>query len=180
MASGTVPSIGDPLPMLELPDAAGRPVSLRFYRGRLSLVLVLTGEGGDQEWIAAAAAAEREMRDWGAEVLWIAAAPEPGRGPSAAEALLGAGVAGTVLIDAGGEAHRRLGAVDAAGRRRTHARPALIVADRLGEVRYRLDRDGAGPVDLQPAVEWARYLGVIEPECGTCVPAWPAEYLEEE
>jgi hypothetical protein len=144
--------------------------------GRPSIVLVLAGEGDDQDWIAAAVAVEGEMRDWGAEVLWLVAVPDAGRAPPAAEALRRAGAAGRVLVDAGGEVHRRLGAVDPAGR----ARPGLIVADRVGEIRCRVDRQGAGPVDLRPAVEWVRYLGVIEPECGTCVPAWPAEYLEDE
>jgi hypothetical protein len=24
-------------------------------------------------------------------------------------------------------------------------------------------------------VAWLRYLNILEPECGTCVPAWPLE-----
>ena len=31
--------------------------------------------------------------------------------------------------------------------------------------------------DLAASLEWIRYLGIREPECGTCVPAWPPELL---
>ena len=29
--------------------------------------------------------------------------------------------------------------------------------------------------DLTEALSWLAYLNILEPECGTCVPAWPLE-----
>lgn len=158
------------LPPFELPDTRGLPVRSSFFLGRLAIALALAGEEVDDAWIAQAVAAERQMREWGVETLWVAAVPPDKRVSPVVEALLAAGAAGLILIDAGGRLHRKLAATDV-------PRPALLVLERGGEVRCRIDRVENEPFDLRPAVEWARYLAVLEPECGTCVPAWPEHNL---
>ena len=52
--------------------------------------------------------------------------------------------------------------------------PTLIVADRNGTFYWRAP-DEAGRPDLDEALSWLQYLNILEPECGTCVPAWPSE-----
>jgi hypothetical protein len=154
------------LPSFELPTTAGILVRSQLLRGRLCTILILLGSGWDDAWNRAVAEVEGELRDWGAELVPVVAAPEEDASR----------VAGSfqepVLIDADGALHRRLGAVDGDGA----PRPPLLVVERGGVIRWRLDRPDRGPLDLAPAVEWARYLGIQEPECGTCVPAWPAEF----
>jgi hypothetical protein len=160
------PAATDLLPAFDLPGTDGNRVRSRLLRGRLCTILLLLGSGLDEEWNRAVAEVEGELRDWGAELLPVVAAPAEGAARGARS------VHAPVLIDADGALHRQLGAADAEGR----PRPALLIVERGGAIRWRFDRTDDGPVDLTPAVEWARYLGIQEPECGTCVPAWPAEY----
>jgi hypothetical protein len=44
--------------------------------------------------------------------------------------------------------------------------PTVARADALSELYLPL---------LDEAVSWLRYLNILEPECGTCVPAWPLD-----
>jgi len=179
MPDAEKPPTPSALPWFELPDEHGTLVRSDALLARLAVALALVGRAADREWIAAVAAVEGEMREWGVDTVWIAI---PGAGEDAARvarALRRAGAAGRLLLDRDGALHRRLGAadgplpVDAAG----NARPALLIVERGGTVRYRLD--GGAPPDPGPAVTWARYLAVLEPECSTCAPAWPADLMVE-
>ncbi len=52
--------------------------------------------------------------------------------------------------------------------------PTLLVADRNGTVYYRAPVVEGRP-ELDEEQSWLGYLNILEPECGTCVPAWPPE-----
>jgi hypothetical protein len=78
-----------------------------------------------------------------------------------------AGLRGPDLADSDGRVHARLEV----------EHPSLIVADRNGTIYWRYWRApvAAGQPAFDEAVSWLRYLNILEPECGTCVPAWPLE-----
>ena len=78
-----------------------------------------------------------------------------------------AGLRGPVLADREGRLHERLMA----------PRPTLLVTDRTGTIFWRawLEDTQAG---FEEARSWLEYLNILQPECGTCVPAWPVDLLE--
>jgi hypothetical protein len=96
----------------------------------------------------------------GAALLVVLRAPRA----QAAQIRSQAGLRGPVLADSDGRVHARLEA----------EHPTLIVADRNGTIYWRAPVE-AGRPDFDEAVSWLRYLNILEPECGTCVPAWPLE-----
>jgi hypothetical protein len=51
-------------------------------------------------------------------------------------------------------------------------RPTLLVTDRHGTVYWREVVAGSRP-NIDEALSWLAYINILEPECGTCVPAWP-------
>jgi peroxiredoxin len=157
--SGGVAGIGQ-LPAFELPAAGGGQVRSWDYKSRRHLVLWLAGATPDPRALTEAAAREREMQDEGAVLLVIV------RGsPEQAEQLRSAvGLRGPLLADGDGRVHARLAA----------GQPLLVVADRNGTIYWRTPVAGGQP-DLDEALSWLRYLNILEPECGTCVPAWPVE-----
>jgi hypothetical protein len=150
------------LPAFELPAAGGGRVRSWDYRGRRHLVLWLVGDRPDRDGLARAAARESAIRADGAELLVIASMPRE----QAAEIRAGAGFRGPVLADSEGHVHARLGARE----------PMLLVADRNCTVYWRAPLAGGEP-DLDEALSWLGYLNILEPECGTCVPAWPPELM---
>jgi hypothetical protein len=155
---------GERLPPVALRQLTGETVAPTCFYGRLSLALFLAGDGSDANRLAALTAIEPELRSWGAETILVVA------GDLAIARRLSETLpfAGTTLLDAGGELHRRLDAFDPDSR----PCPALRIADRVGELRFGLDlpdSDSAPlPENLAEAIDWARYLGIQEPECGCC------------
>jgi hypothetical protein len=159
---------GERLPAAILSDTEGRPVSLGQYRGSLSLALFLAGDGTRREWLGEVAALEADLRAWGAQTMMVVAAAPAGHVRRDLR------FQGVILVDPEGSVHRRLGAMDKDGR----PRPALLIADRVGVLRHRLDFPATSAGELTAVVDWARYLGIQEPECGTCVPAWSPELMD--
>lgn len=148
------------IPAFDLPAADGGRVRSWDYKSRRHLVLWLAGAAPAQRALAAAAAYEPEIVAEGAVLLLILQA-SPDR---AAQVRADAGLRGPVLADEDGRVHARLAA----------SSPALLVADRNGTLHWRGPLI-AGQPDLDEALSWLRYLNILEPECGTCVPAWPTE-----
>ena len=157
--SGGVAGIGQ-LPAFELPDAGGAQVRSWDYKSRRHLVLWLAGSAPEPRALAQAAARERELRDEGAVLLVIV----HGSQEQAKQVHSDAGLRGPVLADSAGRVHARFAA----------RQPILVVADRNGTIYWRAPVAGGRP-DLDEALSWLRYLNILEPECGTCVPAWPVE-----
>lgn len=148
------------IPAFDLPAAGGGRVRSWDYKDRRHLVLWLAGDSPAQRALAAAAAREPEIAAEGAVLLVVLkASPE-----RAAQVHADAGLRGPVLADTDGRVHARLAA----------SSPALLVADRNGTLYWRGSLN-AGQPDLDEALSWLRYLNILEPECGTCVPAWPTE-----
>jgi peroxiredoxin len=157
--SGGVAGIGQ-VPAFELPAAGGGQVRSWEYKSRRHLVLWLAGAAPDRRALAEAAAREPQVQAEGAVLLVVLC----GGREQAEQIRTQAGLRGPVLADSEGRVHARLGA----------QRPTLVVADRNGTVYWRAPVE-AGQPDLDEAVSWLRYLDILEPECGTCVPAWPLE-----
>jgi peroxiredoxin len=151
---------GERLPIVALPDTKGELIPLARFRGQLSLALFLAGDGSERAGLAPLIGIELELRAWGAQTVLVVA----NAAQEAEELRQEFGFAGYTLLDLEGALHRRLGAVDAAGR----PQPALLIADRGGELSYRVDFPHVSAEALHEAVDWARYLGIQEPECGCC------------
>jgi peroxiredoxin len=157
--SGGVAGIGQ-LPAFELPAAGGGTVRSWDYKSRQHLVLWLAGATPDRCALVEAATREPEVQAEGAALLVMLCAPQA----QAAQIRAQTGLRGPVLADSDGRVHARLGA----------QHPTLIVADRNGTIYWRVPV-AAGQPDFDEAVSWLRYFNILEPECGTCVPAWPLE-----
>lgn len=160
MARGLV-GLGQ-LPAFTLASSGGS-VSTSQYRGRRHLVIWLAGSEPDVDALVTAAGYEEAIRNEGAELLVVL------RGAvECADALrVRAGLQGPVLADPDGAVHARLGADPA----------ALLVVGRNGTVYWRAEVGEEGP-DFAEALSWLAYLNILEPECGTCEPAWPVEVFE--
>ena len=148
------------LPTFELPAAGGGQVRSWDYRSRRHLVLWLAGPTPDRRALAEVAAREPEVQAEGAVLLVVLAAPRERAEQIRSES----GLRGPVLADADGRVHARL----------TAHEPTLVVADRNGTIYWRAPVEASRP-DLGDALSWLQYLNILEPECGTCVPAWPPE-----
>jgi hypothetical protein len=111
---------------------------------------------------------QAQVADWGGALLAIVA----GTRDIAASLRRKSGAGVRFLADPGGELHRRLGQA-------VSGQPVqgALVFERGGVLRYRLPPHPS-EAEIHEALEWIRYLGIREPECSTCVPAWPAEWLE--
>lgn len=157
--SGGVAGIGQ-LPVFALPAAGGEEVRSWDFKGRRPLVVWLAGAAPPEQALTEAAARLPAIHAEGAALLVIVRAPL-----ADAEALRRrTGIPAPVLADADGRIHDRLGA----------SRPTLFVTDRNGTIYWRAVAPDARP-DLDEALSWLGYIGILEPECGTCVPAWPME-----
>jgi peroxiredoxin len=148
------------LPTFELPAAGGGQVRSWDYKSRRHLVLWLAGPAPDRRVLAEVAAREPEMQAEGAVLLVVLAAPQERAEQIRSES----GLRAPVLADGDGRIHARLEAHE----------PTLVVADRNGTIYGRTPVE-AGRPDLDEAFSWLQYLNILEPECGTCVPAWPTE-----
>lgn len=157
--SGGVAGIGQ-LPAFDLPDAGGGRVRSWDYKSRRHLVLWLAGATPDQRALAAMATRKGEIQAEGAALLVIVR----GSPDRARQIGCDSGLHGPVLADGDGRVHARLAA----------EQPTLLVVDRNGTVYWRAPVAGGQP-DLDEALSWLRYLNILEPECGTCVSAWPEE-----
>jgi peroxiredoxin len=148
------------LPAFELPAANGSRVRSWDFRGRVHLVLWLAGPSPAENALRRAAALEPDLQAEGATLLVVL------RGSRERAAALGAeaGLGRPLLVDADGRVHARLGA----------DQPALLVVHRNSTVYWRAAL-GATEPDLQEALSWLQYINILEPECGTCVPAWPVD-----
>jgi hypothetical protein len=51
------------------------------------------------------------------------------------------------------------------------------VTNRNGTIFWRAGLEDAR-AGFEKAHSWLEYLNILEPECGTCVPAWPVELLD--
>ncbi len=71
---------------------------------------------------------------------------------------------GPILLDTDGRVHMLLGA----------EQPTVLVTDRHGTAYWRAIIADDIP-DIDEALSWLAYINILEPECGTCVPAWPTE-----
>ncbi|HEU4884094.1 MAG TPA: redoxin domain-containing protein [Longimicrobium sp.] len=144
------------LPDLRLPSASGgAPVPLVQPGGRRVPVIVAVHAADCADCRAfaqALAAAEAELREWGAHVVVVV----PGEVDEAARFADGAGVPFPVVADADRKLWTRMGMEGA----------AAIVADPWGEVRM---RHAAGAAHELPApaelVDWARFVAIQCPEC---------------
>jgi peroxiredoxin len=148
------------LPAFELPAAGGGRVRSWDYKSRRHLVLWLAGPAPDRRALAEVAAREPEVQAEGAVLLVVLAASRERAEQIRSES----GLRGPVLADGDGRVHARLEAHE----------PTLVVADRNGTIYWRAPVE-AGRPDLDEALSWLQYLNILEPECGTCVPAWPTE-----
>jgi peroxiredoxin len=157
--SGGVAGLGQ-LPAFELSAAGGGRVRSWDFKSRRPLVLWLAGALADRRALTALAAREPELRAEGAALVVVLLGPRERAEQLRSEA----GLRGPVLIDGDGQVHARLAA----------HQPTLFVVDRSGTIYWRAPCAPGRP-DLDEALSWLRYLNILEPECGTCVPAWPTE-----
>lgn len=148
------------VPPFDLPAAGGGRVRSWDYKGRRHLVLWLAGAATDQRALATAARREPAIQAEGAALLVILQTSCE----RADQARAGAGLHGPVLADQDGRVHARLAA----------HQPYLVVADRNGSMYWRAPGMSGQP-GVDEAISWLQYLNILEPECGTCVPAWPAD-----
>jgi hypothetical protein len=162
--SGGVSGFGA-LPAFELPAVGGGSVRSWDYRGRRHLVIWLAGREPDRGALEHVAAREVEIRAEGAELLVVLLGSIRQAERIGAET----GPRGRILADADGRVHER---VDGLG-------PTLLVTDRNGAIYWRAPVSAGAP-DIDEALSWLGYLNILEPECGTCVPAWPPELFAAE
>lgn len=148
------------VPPFDLPAAGGGRVRSWDYKGRRHLVLWLAGDAPDRGALAAAARYEPALQAEGAVLLvFLQTSCE-----RAEQMRAGTGLHGPVLADQDGRVHARLAA----------HQPYLVVADHNGTIYWRAPVMSSQP-DVEEAISWLQYLNILEPECGTCVPAWPVE-----
>ncbi len=151
------------LPSFTLPAAGGGNISASDYRSRRHLVIGLVGAAPSHEVLQAAATREEAIRAEGAELVIVLRAPLERVEQVRSEL----GWRGLMLADADGTVHTRVGADE----------PTVLVVHRNSMIYWRaLLTDAAATFD--EAVSWLGYLNILEPECGTCVPAWPPELME--
>lgn len=149
------------LPSFTLPSAAGGEVRSWSYRGRRNLVVWFAGASPDPVAVREAAERRSEVQAEDGELLIVVRAS-----PAAARALRErAGADAPLLADEDGEFQRAAEV----------ATPTLFVTDRSRQIYWRAPAVGRPP--LTDAISWLAYLNILEPECGTCVPAWPPELL---
>ncbi|MCC6174276.1 MAG: hypothetical protein IT305_03135 [Chloroflexi bacterium] len=148
------------MPAFDLPAAGGGHVHSWDYRSRRHLVLWLTGRQPDRDALAAAVGRTSALQAEGAVLLVVVLGPVEEADRLRSEARL----SGPILADVDGTLHARLDA-DA---------PTMLVAGRNATVYWRATVRDAGAT-LDEALSWLEYLNILEPECGSCVPAWPTE-----
>ncbi len=153
-----------PLPSFQLPAAGGGRISAAGYRSRRHLVIGLVGAEPSQAVLQAAITRDGAIQAEGAELIIVLRAPLD----RAEQVRSELGWRGPVLADADGGVHSRLAADE----------PTVLVAHRNSTIYWRAPIDD-DPSIFDEAVSWLGYLNILEPECGTCVPAWPPELMQD-
>lgn len=139
-------------------------MSLDRFGGRRNLVLVLLGAGAPGDAISRLlqqlGQSRTSLADEEAEVLVVAAANAGEMGSAATSPFV-------MLVDRDEAFHRRLNAVDAAGR----IAPAVVITDRYREI-YHIFRptEPAWPPTAEEVVSWLVFMNIQCPECGA--PEW--------
>ena len=153
------------MPSFVLTAASGDEVRSSAFRSRRHLVLWLAGAGPGASALSRAAECESAMRTEGAELLVVV----KGEVDEAKRLWVETGRRLNVLADRAGELHAALGA----------QKPMVLVADRNATIYWRTEVE-ADRADFDEALSWLGYLNILEPECGTCVPAWPVELMRSD
>lgn len=165
------PHSGRMLVPFALPDPGGKMVRRSAFRGRANLVLLFHHGAGClpcRDYLRRALERLPDYAERHAVLLTL--------GPEAAamQALAARQEAGFIALeDARHDTARWLGLVV----------PALVVADRPGEIWAAwAPEPAASPNEAHAALpsqeevlSWLDLIEIQEPECGTCVPAWPDE-----
>jgi hypothetical protein len=147
-----------PAPAFDTKDAVGLPVSLRDYRFRRDLLLVLLHGPGCSycaEILEEMAAHRADWEAWGTAALVLASEDGPlPEGPFRAGHDPDAAIRGRYA----GEA----------------ADAVLAVVDQRGRLMDGWSLRHPEPVDWHEVAETARWVAVQEPECGACevLPGW--------
>lgn len=157
---------GDVFPGFTLPDSDGSSVFLESYRGQTNLVVVCAGDIIDESPVIVLLqqlVAQREELTLEAAQVLVAVTSRP----AAIRQRWRLGF--PVLVDAGAHIHRRVGAIDAAGR----PAPAVFVTDRFREVfAAYLPGPGSSLPSAKAILDWLVFINIQCPECG--VPEWPS------
>jgi hypothetical protein len=149
------------LPTFSLPAAGGGTVNTWDYRSRRNLVVWLAGDSPTA--IALQEAVDREIAfsEERAVLVTILQADL-----NAAESLKRAGLRGPVLADPDGRVHQLIAA----------GAPTLLVTDQNQVVYWRMPIEDGRP-NFAEALSWLQYVGILDPSCGACQPAWPSELM---
>jgi peroxiredoxin len=145
-----IPALHTVIPEVSLRDTHGRQVSIRAYRQKQPLVLVL-GDAGDARLLDEFAERYNAYRGAGAEVLGLVANPPPNDFPF------------PVLIDREGTIRARLAS----------RLPAVLLLDVYGELDLRWEGPWPGGLDHDDLLGEIGLLELQCPECGA--PAWPRQ-----
>ncbi len=148
------------LPAFVLPALGGGEVRSWDYKAGSALVIWLAGSALSEAAVARVAAREPDIRREDAELITVVRASDQDQHVLHARARL----LGPILLDSDGRVHALLGA----------EQPTLLVTDRHGTIYWRGLIAGEHP-DMDEALSWLAYINILEPECGTCVPAWPVD-----
>jgi hypothetical protein len=137
----------------------GQPLSLEHYRARRNLVVLMLGAGPiatpAARLLKQLAAARAELEAEAGQIVAIAAS-------TAARWHSTWPYAFPLAFDADATLHRRVAAVDSAGRPDV----ALYVTDRYREIFARLrPRDARWPASARDVVEWLTFVNIQCPEC---------------
>lgn len=163
-AGGLSAGMGELLPHVTLATPSGTPIALGQYSARRNLVVVLLGAGSPGELVSRLlrqlAHARVALDEEESEVLVVCAGSADALADEAMSSFTG-------LVDGDAMFHRRVGAVDAAGR----ATPALYITDRYREI-YHAARPGDAqwPVSAEEVLSWLVFMNIQCPECGA--PEW--------
>ena len=150
------------LPTFSLPAGDGSTFHSWDYRSRRNLVVWLAGASPSTAAVQEAVGRELELSEERAVLLTILHGD-----PDAARTLKHtSGFRGPVLADPDGRVHGLLGG----------GTPMLLVTDQNTTVYWRMAIEDGQP-NFAEAVSWLRYIGILDPSCGACQPAWPAELM---
>lgn len=146
-----------------LRSAEGRSIRFSDYRGRASVVLILSDGGPEAEGLMATAAQHsQELRGLNAEVIGMVCGPRAKRVEAEPQ------VPYPILVDEDGRVYRELGAVD----ERQRCVAAVYITDQFGEV-FAVSRSAEGE-RLPNFSEILSELEFISFQCPECeAPEWP-------
>ncbi len=155
---------GHLFPDATLPTRDGGTITLDTFRPKWDLVMVMLGASGVSAELArlldALAASRADVEAEDGKVLVVSANGAPiteWRWPF------------PLLLDADGQLHRRIDAVDATGR----PTPALFITDHYREI-YGALRPGEAtwPANAKEVIEWLTFANIQCPECNVPESDW--------